>query len=75
MNLDPTGPHVTEKELAPSEWSLDVQREGVLFRGIVKRMHVEICRIAVASEGLDEQTARTALAQKARAWIKDYLLR
>jgi hypothetical protein len=75
VNLDPLGPPANEADRAPSDWTLDVQRDGVMCRGVVKRRHTELCRIAVASEGLDERMARTALAIKARAWIADYLSR
>ena len=75
MNLDPLGPRDGQETLAPPEWTMDLQRDGVMYRGIVKRAYVEVCRIAVASEGLTEATARTALAHKARAWISDYLSR
>lgn len=75
MNLDPTGPCGDAEWLAPAEWTLDIEQEDVLFRGVVKRAGAETCRIAVASDGLTDQRARTALADKARIWIKEYLSR
>lgn len=74
MRLD--RPDAPRKEpLAPDDWTMDIHSEGHQFVAQLKRGRTPVCRISIAAEGQDESEARTELAEKARAWIVDYLSR
>ena len=74
MNLYPSdnGP------LAPSDWTMSVEPggigEGAFYFADVKRADAIICRLVVAG-GTSEEEARRLLAEKARLWIAEYLMR
>lgn len=74
MKLDRPGA-LHEEPLAPSDWNMDMSREGNQYIAVVKRQQDVMCRVSIASEGLEEDAARTALAEKARRWIHEYLSR
>jgi hypothetical protein len=70
----------SEEELdpprAPLDWTMDLELgEGSGYVGVVKRSGVVMCRILLASKFASESDARSALANKARGWIFDYLAR
>ena len=74
MRLDRRGaPH--EQPLAPREWNMEMAQDGNQYVAIVKRRHELMCRLSIASGELGEDAARTALAEKARLWIHEYLSR
>jgi len=54
---------------------MDMSREGHQYIAVVKRGCDVMCRVSIASEGLEQDAARTALAEKARQWIHEYLNR
>lgn len=74
MQLDrPGAPHA--EPLAPPEWTMDIDRQGSMLLAEIKLRMKPMCRVSIAAEGLTEDQQRTALAEKARAWIADYLKR
>lgn len=74
MRLDrPGAPHIAP--LAPEDWTMDMDRQGSMLSADIKRRNQHMCRVSIACEGLSEDEQRTALAEKARAWIADYLSR
>ena len=76
MNLDKASVTTTLEPLAPPEWTMDVQREGRQFTAEVKQSAVLMCRVSVVlPEEKDEAAARAILADKARRWIHEYLVR
>ena len=76
MNLDRASAATTSEPLAPPEWSMDVRREGHQFTAEVKQSAVLMCRLSVVRpDDDDEAAARALLADKARRWIHDYLVR
>jgi hypothetical protein len=79
MQLDIGGPPDDPKLLAPPEWTMDVrmdvQKEVNMYTAEVKRSLVTMCRLSIATSVGDEAAARTALAHKARVWIRAYLER
>jgi hypothetical protein len=75
MNLDKIGPPDGPEYLAPPEWTINVHREGSQSVGVVMLRLQPMCRLSIASPEGGEEAARTALANKARHWIHDYLNR
>lgn len=75
MNLDKIGPPEGPAYLAPPEWTMDIHQEGAQYIAVVKVRGQPMCRVSITSPDGNEQTARTALANKARHWIHDYLSR
>lgn len=74
MNLDRSSAANTAAPLAPPEWTMSVQQDGLQFTADIRRAGVLMCRLSLAGiEG--EAAARHALADKARFWIADYLKR
>ncbi|WP_225781367.1 hypothetical protein [Xenophilus sp. Marseille-Q4582] len=74
MKLDrPDAPHT--QPLAPAEWEMDLICEGNQYVAEVKRKLQPMCRLSIAAQGQSESEARTVLADKARAWIAEYLSR
>jgi hypothetical protein len=54
---------------------MTVAQDGVQHVAIVLRKGQPMCRVSIASPEKDANQVRTALAEKARAWIADYLAR
>lgn len=74
MKLDrPGAPH--KEPLAPPEWAMDIDRQGSMLSAEIKLRNQRMCRVSVAADGLSEDEQQTALAEKARAWIFEYLSR
>lgn len=74
MKLDrPGAPH--EAPLAPEDWSMEMLQDGDQHIAVLSRDGKVICRLSVALSDVDSAAARTALAEKARWWIYDYLNR
>jgi len=74
MNLDQAGaPH--QELLAPEEWTLEVTRDDNQYIIAVKRLNQPMCRLSMALMATDEGAIRTALAERARRWIREYLAR
>jgi hypothetical protein len=57
------------------EIGLDLGGMTPLHYGDVFRNGERMCRVSLATASMDESAARAALANKARAWIDDYLSR
>lgn len=74
MKLDIPGTR-TLQPLAPSDWTMELEKDGLQYVAQLMRGNVPICRLSIAAEGQTEAQARTELADKARAWIADYLSR
>lgn len=80
MNLYPSTEDRTGlPPLAPPEWTMDVGRERSNgkphYFAEVMRHRQRVCRLVLAGADLTDDQARKALAEKARAWIADYLSR
>ena len=74
MKLDrPGAPHA--EPLAPAEWTIDIASNGRMLVGVIKRGHESMCHVSITAEGILDDEQRTLLAEKARAWIADYLSR
>lgn len=74
MKLDsPDAPHT--QPLAPQDWEMEMFCEGSQYLAQLTRNAQPMCRLSIAREGLNESQARTELAEKARAWIAEYLRR
>jgi len=74
MKLDrPGAPH--EAPLAPEDWTMDMLREGDQHIAELRRGGKVMCRLSIARAGQDESAMRTAVAEKARWWIHEYLSR
>jgi len=73
MNLDKASAANTTAPLAPPEWTMEVQKDGIQFTADIKRAGELICRISVARTDSDESAARAVLADKARTWIRGFL--
>lgn len=74
MNLDEPGkPH--GEPLAPANWTMKMLQEANQYVAVVMLDGEPRCRVSIAAADQDEATARTALAEKARHWIKEYLAR
>lgn len=61
---------------APEDWTVDLLHEGNQYTAVVARKGVTMCRLSIATIATsvgNEASARTALADKARWWIHDYL--
>ncbi|WP_399685421.1 hypothetical protein [Xenophilus sp.] len=72
MNLDEPGkPH--GEPLAPANWTMKMLQEANQYVAVVMLDGEPRCRVSIAATDQDEATARTALAEKARHWIKEYL--
>lgn len=76
MNIytSPTG-----SPLAPPEWTMAVQFEpaGAIVQIIcvISRSGVRVCNLSTTFEGTDLEEGKKQMAEKARAWISDYLTR
>lgn len=75
MNLDRPSAAKSIAPLAPPEWTMAVQQDGLQFTADIKRSGVPMCRLSLVWPEGDEATARQALADKARVWIADFLKR
>lgn len=75
MNLDRPSAAKSIAPLAPPEWTMAVQQNGLQFTADIKRSGVPMCRLSLAWPEGDESAARQALADKARFWIADFLKR
>jgi|GEM_PF-2089312 len=75
MNLDKLSARTTLAPLAPAEWSMAVERDGKQFTAVVKRSSAVMCRLSLVRPDDNEEAARSALADKARFWIHDYIER
>ena len=75
MNLDKASAANTTAPLAPPEWTMEVQQDGLQFPTDIKRAGEPICRISVARADSDKSAARAVLADKARNWIRGFLER
>jgi len=74
MNLDSLG-RPRKQPLAPPDWTMTLLHEGAQQIAIVERNGLPMCRVSTtAVEGSEEQV-RTDLAEKARAWIAEFLTR
>ena len=74
MKLDRAdAPHA--QPLAPEDWTMEVLFDGEHCCALVSRHGQMMCRLSATHLGLSESQARTALAERARAWIADYLSR
>lgn len=74
MQLDRPGAPRSEP-LAPPGWTMNIDRQGSMLLAELKLSNQPMCRVSIASDGLTEDQQRTALAEKARTWIADYLKR
>lgn len=72
MKLDQPGA-AHQQPLAPPEWTMEMVKDGAQHIAIVFRMNTPMCRVSVATTERDGDAVRTALAEKARAWIASYL--
>jgi len=54
---------------------MEVQLEGAQYTAIVMRASAVMCRLSVVRPDGNEAAARTALAERARVWINEYLKR
>ena len=73
MNLDS---FPTLLPLAPAEWTMEISRQGCCqHTAEVKYQEVPMCRLSIALPEQSESEIRTALAEKARRWISEYLAR
>ena len=72
MNLDKANAGISGAPLAPPDWSMAMQKEGIQFTADIKRAGVLMCCFSVACPDGDEAAARHALADKARYWIDDF---
>ena len=74
MNLHPS--HTTSAP-APPEWAMHLifEVEGATSQCIcvISRSGMEMCRLSTACQ--DSDRGRTKVAEKARAWIADFLVR
>jgi hypothetical protein len=75
MNLDKASAAQSRAPLAPPEWTMVVERDLSQFTADVRLANRVMCRVSVVREDGDEDAARAALADKARDWIHDYLVR
>lgn len=74
MKLDrPGAPH--KAPLAPEDWTMELTREGDQHIAVVLRDSKVMCRLSITLIEQDESKMRTAVAEKARWWIHDYLAR
>jgi hypothetical protein len=73
MQLNIGGPPDDPQILAPTEWTMEVLKQGNMYTAEVKRSMLTMCRLSIATSIGDEAAARTALAHKVRLWIHAYL--
>ena len=74
MKLDrPGAPR--NQPLAPEEWTMEVSRDGSMLVATIRREHEDMCRVSITASAISEDEQHTMLADKARAWIADYLAR
>ncbi|MBS0343366.1 MAG: hypothetical protein JSS56_22915 [Proteobacteria bacterium] len=76
MNIHPSR---TNSKLAPAEWTMEFAYEslgGVCQTiCIIFRSEVEMCRLSTTHKDCNRNAADLESAQKARAWIADYVQR
>ena len=76
MNLYPLP---TESPMAPADWTMELTFEDVgatsQCTGTILLLGKSMCRLSVTAEAGDCDAVRMALAEKARAWIAEYLRR
>lgn len=66
----------TASPLAPAEWTMDITRGGNFhYVAELKRKGVLMCRLSLALPDHTDAEVQTALAEKARGWISEYLKR
>jgi len=75
VNLDKEGPPPRPGLQAPEDWTMDLLQEANQYTAVLARKGVTMCRLSIATSVGNEASARTALAEKARWWIHDYLER
>ena len=73
MNLDRPSAAKSIAPLAPPEWTMAVQQNGLQFTADIKRSGVPMCSLSLAWPEGDEASARQVLADKASFWIADFL--
>jgi hypothetical protein len=76
MNLHPT---TTASPPAPAEWTIQFSFQPGLavgqHLGIISRNGFEVCRLSTTGSLADLAEAQLNLAEKARAWIAEFLRR
>ena len=75
MNLDKEGLAPLPGLQAPEDWTMELVHEANQYTAVLARKGVTMCRLSIASNVGNEASARTALAEKARWWIDNYLKR
>ncbi|MBO9647338.1 MAG: hypothetical protein J7605_02425 [Variovorax sp.] len=76
MNLDKQGPAPSADLAAPGEWTMEITHQANQYIATLACRNIVMCRISLArSDAADEAAARTALADKSRRWVRDYLAR
>jgi hypothetical protein len=74
MKLDRAGaPH--QQPLAPEDWTMTMLRDGSQHIAVVERRGIPMCRVSTAAGDRPAEQVRTELAEKARAWIAEFLTR
>ncbi|MDQ8016286.1 MAG: hypothetical protein AAGD03_04915 [Bordetella sp.] len=72
MKLDRAGaPH--QQPLAPEEWTMTMLRDGSQHIAVVERRGVPMCRVSTVAGDKTSEQLQTDLAEKARAWIAEFL--
>jgi len=74
MRLDSAGAP-REQPLAPEDWTMTVIHEGSQHIAVVERRGIPMCRVSTIGEKRTPEQLRTELAEKARAWIAEFLAR
>lgn len=74
MNLDsPERPR--KQALAPPDWPMTIFHEGAQQIATVERRGIPMCQVSTTAVEQSEEQVRTDLAEKARAWIAEFLAR
>ncbi len=74
MRLDRAGaPH--QQPLAPEDWTMTMLRDGSQHIAVVERRGIPMCRVSTAAGDKAAEQVQTDLADKARAWIAEFLAR
>lgn len=74
MNLDGQD-RPRRQPLAPPDWTMTILHEGAQQIAILERRGIPMCRVSMTAVELSEEQVRTDLAEKARAWIAEFLIR
>lgn len=64
-----------EQPLAPEDWTLTMLQDGSQHIAVVERRGIPMCRVSTAAGGRSAEQVHTNLAEKARAWIAEFLSR